>query len=331
MSSQGLCPTWSTNSSVSALGVFLGTSKPPSRALVLLHGTCRDVRRGFIDSYALQSPSAGTLITGSHKGPRLPGSLSAPKNAQSKLLLAINLGQLAVAAEELKRLQTDSIAVEPYTIEQLVEGTAAFAFAGYVPHPQDVVLMVVSTLIAATAALLKKQKFRAAIATFKSSQQSGPLQFHYFTYQSLVAAAIKVCSSASPLYATAVTLSTLQEQHAGLADLLTRCFLHSLSHLLTISRHLWTYTLLLQAGEPYTALEVFRQLQHAGLTPNFVTYSGLISALGKVRRRGQPSADLAYQLWQELYQLQTPLDAAAFRTGILGPSVHSAQPSIQRS
>jgi len=36
-----------------------------------------------------------------------------------------------------------------------------------------------------------------------------------------------------------------------------------------------------------------------------------------VRRRGQPSADLAYQLWQELCDLQLPLDAAAFRTGIL--------------
>lgn len=76
---------------------------------------------------------------------------------------------------------------------------------------------------------------------------------------------------------------------------------------------------LLQAGEPYTALEVFRQIQQAGLTPNFVTYSGLISALGKVRRRGQPSAELAYQLWQELYQLQEPLDAAAFRAGMLLP------------
>lgn len=76
---------------------------------------------------------------------------------------------------------------------------------------------------------------------------------------------------------------------------------------------------LLQAGEPYTALEVFRQIQQAGLTPNFVTYSGLISALGKVRRRGQPSAELAYQLWHELYELQEPLDAAAFRAGMLLP------------
>ena len=59
---------------------------------------------------------------------------------------------------------------------------------------------------AATAALLKKQKFRAAIATFKSSQQSGPLQFHYFTYQSLVAAAIKVGLLSLKLDATAVTV-----------------------------------------------------------------------------------------------------------------------------
>lgn len=83
---------------------------------------------------------------------------------------------------------------------------------------------------------------------------------------------------------------------------------------------------LLQAGEPYTALEVFRQIQQAGLTPNFITYSGLISALGKVRRRGQPSAELAYQLWQELYQLQQPLDAAAFRAGRLPLLYHFLYP-----
>lgn len=77
-----------------------------------------------------------------------------------------------------------------------------------------------------------------------------------------------------------------------------------------------------QAGEPYTALEVFRRIQQAGLVPNFVTYCGLISALGKVRRRGQPSAELAYQLWQELYQLQEPLDAAAFRAGLLPTLQH---------
>ena len=73
---------------------------------------------------------------------------------------------------------------------------------------------------------------------------------------------------------------------------------------------------MLQAGEPYTAVQVFKQIQQAGLTPNYVTYSGLIAALGKVRKRGQPSAELAYQLWQELYELRQPLDAAAYRTGV---------------
>lgn len=42
---------------------------------------------------------------------------------------------------------------------------------------------------------MKKQKFRSAISVFNTSQQSAPLHFHYFTYQSLVMAAIKVRSS----------------------------------------------------------------------------------------------------------------------------------------
>ena len=70
-----------------------------------------------------------------------------------------------------------------------------------------------------------------------------------------------------------------------------------------------------QAGEPFTAVDIFRMLQTAGLNPNFITYSGLISALGKVRRKGQPAAELAYQLWQELYQSELQLDAGAFRAG----------------
>jgi len=137
------------------------------------------------------------------------------------------------------------------------------------------------------AALLSKQRFRAALTVFKSSQHKTPTQLHYFTYQSLVTAAIKVSLCAA--------LKCLN-------------FEPWLSNILTIT---W------QAGEPYTALEIFRQIQAAGLIPNFITYCGLISAFGKVRRRGQPSADLAYQLWQELCDLQLPLDAAAFRTGIL--------------
>lgn len=72
----------------------------------------------------------------------------------------------------------------------------------------------------------------------------------------------------------------------------------------------------MQATQPYTAVDIFRQLQSAGYNANCVTYCGLISALGKVRRRGQPSAELAYQLWQEMCEADMPgLDAAAYRTG----------------
>lgn len=76
----------------------------------------------------------------------------------------------------------------------------------------------------------------------------------------------------------------------------------------------------LQVTRPFTALDIFRQLQSAGFSANYVTYCGLISALGKERRRGQPSADLAYQLWQELYEAEMPgLDAAAYRAGMCSP------------
>ena len=122
MPSTSFCSTWSSNSSASALGVFLGTTKPPIRVLALLHGTCRDVRRSFTDSALLQTSPLDSLITSSHKAPRLAASISAPNDAQAKLLRAIRLNQLDMAAEELKRLQTSGLAVEPYTVEQLIEG-----------------------------------------------------------------------------------------------------------------------------------------------------------------------------------------------------------------
>lgn len=122
MPSNSFCPTWSSNSSVSALGVFLGTTKPPIRVLASLHGTCRDVRRGFADSPVVQTPPPGPLMTSSYKAFNIAASVSASKDAQTKLTRAITTNQLDVAAEELKRLQSSGLAVEPYTVEQLIEG-----------------------------------------------------------------------------------------------------------------------------------------------------------------------------------------------------------------
>ncbi len=191
MSPKGLCQTWGATSSVSAFGVFLGGSKPPIRVLLSLHSTCRDVRRTISDSSSLQSPITGTLITSSYKTPRSAASIPAVGNAEGKLLHAISTGQLDTAVEELKRLKSSGTSVEPYSIEQLVEGRSDLQ----VDHPlvHDWLagaLDQVSGLC--VAALLRKQMFRAALAVFKTSQQSAPLQLHYFTYQSLVTAAIKV-------------------------------------------------------------------------------------------------------------------------------------------
>lgn len=72
---------------------------------------------------------------------------------------------------------------------------------------------------------------------------------------------------------------------------------------------------LLQAGDLDQALDAFRDLQSLGLNPNVVTYCGLISALGKERRRGVRYAQLAHELWRELAASGLQLDSAAYRTG----------------
>ena len=56
------------------------------------------------------------------------------------------------------------------------------------------------------------------------------------------------------------------------------------------------------------------------MAPNKVTYCGLISALGKQRRRGSRYPELAYELWQELRDEHSTsgetLDAISLRTGM---------------
>ena len=76
------------------------------------------------------------------------------------------------------------------------------------------------------------------------------------------------------------------------------------------------YMLIAQAGEPYRALRIFRDLQAAGFRPNLVTWCGLISGLGRQCRKGVPFQQQAYDLWHELKLSGTPLDdKAAYCTG----------------
>lgn len=75
-------------------------------------------------------------------------------------------------------------------------------------------------------------------------------------------------------------------------------------------------SLAVKAGRLDAALDTFRDMQGAGLPPNVVTFCGLISALGRERRRrGVRYAQTAYELWSELAASGTQLDAAAYRTG----------------
>jgi pentatricopeptide repeat protein len=75
-------------------------------------------------------------------------------------------------------------------------------------------------------------------------------------------------------------------------------------------------SLAVKTGRLDAALDAFRDMQGAGRAPNVVTYCGLISALGRERRRrGVRYAQTAYELWSELAASSTQLDAAAYRTG----------------
>ncbi|EFN58087.1 hypothetical protein CHLNCDRAFT_34493 [Chlorella variabilis] len=76
-------------------------------------------------------------------------------------------------------------------------------------------------------------------------------------------------------------------------------------------------TLALKAGDLDAAVDAFRDMQAGGRAANVVTYCGLISALGRERRRrGVRYAQTAHELWGELAGSGTQLDAAAFRTGL---------------
>jgi len=69
-------------------------------------------------------------------------------------------------------------------------------------------------------------------------------------------------------------------------------------------------------GDLDGALAVFRDLQSCGMAPNKVTFCGLISALGKQKRRGSRYLELAYELWRELQLSGDNLDPMALRIGM---------------
>jgi leucine-rich PPR motif-containing protein len=89
-----------------------------------------------------------------------------------------------------------------------------------------------------------------------------------------------------------------------------------LGYLLKYNTYQAALSACLRLGDLASAVGVFRDMQRAGVAPNQVTYCQLISALGKQRRRGQRSAQLAHELWQELQASGAPLDGAALRAGM---------------
>ena len=105
-------------SAVSALGVFVGSKQPPVRVLIALDRTSRELRKHVTDSFSIQAPLAGGLITSSYKTPKS----CAPVGTQDKVLSAVLRGQLETAVSHLRQCKAQGNTVEPYTVEQLIEG-----------------------------------------------------------------------------------------------------------------------------------------------------------------------------------------------------------------
>ena len=164
------------------------------------------------------------------------------------------------------------------------------------------------------------QRFREARRAYAAVTPAGYC-LQYNTYQALISSALKV-GAASSQAARQPHRSGVHSSHCGgvEAERPVPAACHPtavpLSHAACDAAYCFPpRAWLLQVGDLEAALDTFRDLQSLGLTANVVTYCGLISALGKERRRGVRYAQTAHELWAELAGSGAQLDSAAYRTG----------------
>lgn len=72
----------------------------------------------------------------------------------------------------------------------------------------------------------------------------------------------------------------------------------------------------MQSKNIRSAVSIFEDMKDHGFRPNKVTYSMLISALSKHKRRGSRSKEMAYMYWKEMEKAHPRLDPAALRIGM---------------
>lgn len=73
-----------------------------------------------------------------------------------------------------------------------------------------------------------------------------------------------------------------------------------------------------QAQDLKAAVDVFRDMQKQRVKPGIISWCYLISNLTKIRRKGWPYQDIAYELWKEVSQeksLEGKRDGMYYATG----------------
>ena len=193
MTTPQLCQVWNVSTSVSAIGAFAASSKPPQRTLSCLRNASRDVRLLVADQ---ATGSLTTSVALNAIRPSQPAATSspAPVNVTSQLSAAIQRGQLDLAVAEYKRLQSRQTPLATDLVEALITGTHSCTHQQWLEYP-----CVSTGYCTCTAALLKKQKLQAALAVYDTAQQGQAVPtLHYNTYQALLTAAIKVHSACKP-------------------------------------------------------------------------------------------------------------------------------------
>ena len=123
MTSSQLCQVWNVTTSVSAIGAFAASSKPPQRTLSCLRNASRDVRLLVADQATAGPLTISVALNALRSSQPAAPSSPAPVNITSQLSAAISRDQLDLAVAEYKRLQSRQTPLDAGLVEELITGT----------------------------------------------------------------------------------------------------------------------------------------------------------------------------------------------------------------
>lgn len=123
MTPSQLCQVWNVTTSVSAIGAFAASGKPPQRTLSCLRNASRDVRLLVADQATAGPLTISVALNALRSSQPAAPSSPAPVNITSQLSAAISRDQLDLAVAEYKRLKSRQTPLDFDLVEELITGT----------------------------------------------------------------------------------------------------------------------------------------------------------------------------------------------------------------